>query len=313
MRFIQPVSMSCTEEQYRLFLREPLLKMGYQERDISDWGSKYNILVTNIGGILGEIGNYALVCKEEHRRYYIETFNPKLFLAIAAMTCDDYGIPGEYWSCIEGDLNQKFLKGNVYRSRGRVNEASFLFDEQGRENGFGPYNLERFRKSTLEELVEQLTVENVKEEKNMAQESFKTTRQDLLKIWNIACSDWKERIVQCYKDYSRLFSEEVELPFEKVEQMFRAANETQLEVLRSVFPTYSENRNAWVGDVSDDEMNEISKSIFNDGGILELATSAAKAMGRPDLVRKALYVSRSLDVKIHKASSGGHVIEFIRK
>ena len=311
MNFTQPVSMVCTEEQYRTFLREPLLKMGYQENDISYWGSRYSLLVTNLNGIPGEIGNIAVKRKEDLNRYYIETFNPDLCLALAAMSSKGDDVIGEYWTCLESPMSS-FTVGKVYKSIRPLDMSRAFEDNYGVPNGYEFFNLKRFRKSTLEELVEQLADKSTKEE-NMAQKSFKTTRQDLLKIWDIACSDWKERIEQFSKEYGEPFSTEVELPFEKVEQMFKAANEKQLEVLRSVFPTYLGSKNAWIGDVSYDEMKEISEKIFGDRSCLELAAYAADSIGRPELRRKAFYVSSSLEVKVHKTSPGGTVIEFIKK
>ena len=47
-KFIQPVSMRVTKEQYERDLRQPLLKMGYEEA-LSDW-TLHPILTTNLIG-----------------------------------------------------------------------------------------------------------------------------------------------------------------------------------------------------------------------------------------------------------------------
>ena len=47
-KFIQPVSMRVTQEQYERDLREPLLAMGYKESNGLYWVDDGNYLVTNI-------------------------------------------------------------------------------------------------------------------------------------------------------------------------------------------------------------------------------------------------------------------------
>ena len=57
-KFIQPVSMQVTKEQYERDLREPLLKMGYKEKEIVNWDIS-PILATNYAKIKHIMTNLA--------------------------------------------------------------------------------------------------------------------------------------------------------------------------------------------------------------------------------------------------------------
>lgn len=93
--FITPVTMKVTLEQYEQDLEGPLKEMGYE------WGTNntpkkdfeggypylFNFYVAE--GFLGGL--------EYQRDYTIETYNPQLFLALAAQTNDERGIDEEYF------------------------------------------------------------------------------------------------------------------------------------------------------------------------------------------------------------------------
>ena len=84
-KFIQPVSMRVTKEQYLRDLREPLLAMGYEEILITSF-THTPILVNNYGGRNGILSN---TCEEAviiENRHFIPDYNPEYFLAVAAMT-----------------------------------------------------------------------------------------------------------------------------------------------------------------------------------------------------------------------------------
>ena len=101
-KFIQPVSMRVTQEQYERDLRQPLLAMGYEEILISDF-CLCPILTNNYGNNMGLVSNTGNDTIKFHSRHYIHECNPEYFLAVAAMTSEDFGIVGEWWKCIEND------------------------------------------------------------------------------------------------------------------------------------------------------------------------------------------------------------------
>ena len=100
-KFIQPVSMRVTKEQYKRDLGEPLLVMGYKEVSISEWDER-PILVTNYLGEIGNMTNGTRRSKDNFNRYFIHEYNPEFFLAIAAMTKGENPIVGEWlvWTSV---------------------------------------------------------------------------------------------------------------------------------------------------------------------------------------------------------------------
>ena len=59
-KFIQPVSMQVTQEQYERDLREPLLKIGYEEVCFTDL-DKLNILITSENGLVSNSNEKAVL------------------------------------------------------------------------------------------------------------------------------------------------------------------------------------------------------------------------------------------------------------
>ena len=155
-KFTQPVSMQVTKEQYEKDLREPLLRMGYKEFNGLYWVDDGNYLVTNIDrkndGIC-ILDNDAIY---RYNRYFINHYNPKLFLAIAAMSNVEYGIYGEWWYCInnvemEGSGKIEYNRGKLYMGldNGRIVDNS----KSENHSIIGNYRSEHFRKATLQELI----------------------------------------------------------------------------------------------------------------------------------------------------------------
>ena len=77
MKFTQPVSMKCSEEQYNRDLREPLLAMGYREDCLTHFGGGHEFIATNIGGEShNTVSDVYFEDKNRHGRYFIEGYNP---------------------------------------------------------------------------------------------------------------------------------------------------------------------------------------------------------------------------------------------
>ena len=83
--FTQRLSMDCTQEQYEKYLKNELLKMGYEEIGLA-WGFDKNIIVNNFAGFMGNLASLGPACMDNKGRLYLGSFNPELFLALAAMT-----------------------------------------------------------------------------------------------------------------------------------------------------------------------------------------------------------------------------------
>ena len=84
--FTQKISMDCTQKQYEKYLRDELLKMGYKEVDFGYNNNALNIVVNNYKNTLGDVSNLGEDNESDNSRLYIGSFNPRLFLAYAAMT-----------------------------------------------------------------------------------------------------------------------------------------------------------------------------------------------------------------------------------
>ena len=88
--FTQKISMNCTKEQYENYLKDELLKMGYKEYGL-DWGYNESIIVNNWAGFMGDLASLNPTIKTDNGRLYLGSFNPELFLALAAMTDNPTG------------------------------------------------------------------------------------------------------------------------------------------------------------------------------------------------------------------------------
>lgn len=100
--FTQKISMDCTKEQYEKYLKDELLKMGYKEEGVSDWGGG-NDYITNYFSSNGEVGNISEQYISADNVTYLGSFNAPLFLALAAMTDKAEGNYGEWFKTIAGE------------------------------------------------------------------------------------------------------------------------------------------------------------------------------------------------------------------
>lgn len=160
--FITPVSMECTEDQYLKYLKEPLKKMGYKEEDIADF-PKFPILVNNYNGNLNYLGNISDYRKDKNNRYFIDNFNPELFLALASMTNNPEGNYGEYWIFYSKTIKSMWTNGKLYKQIGNLNDEKAFIDNTGRPNGMHPHNFDYFRKAAKEEIIKFFTKQQSKE------------------------------------------------------------------------------------------------------------------------------------------------------
>ena len=173
-KFIQPVSMRVTKEQYERDLRQPLLKMGYEEIMIKKW-EDIPILVTNLGSTRRHLSNTTESLKTKHHRYFIPDYNPEFFLAIAAMSNIEYGIYGEWWYCTE---NVKMLSnGRIEYNKGKLymgldNERIINNSRANNHYWRDDNRFKHFRKATLQELIEKFTNQKQDIMKEITNEQF---------------------------------------------------------------------------------------------------------------------------------------------
>lgn len=153
-KFIQPVSMQVTKEQYERDLREPLLMLGYKEDDVTDWDES-EILVTNFNGENEAIGIVADNRKNAENRHFIPEYNPQLFLAIAAMTKGGIPIVREWFVYTDYVVERAGYKvGVLYKNENPLINARWK------------------RKATLQELIDKFTNKKQDIMKEITNEQF---------------------------------------------------------------------------------------------------------------------------------------------
>ena len=167
-KFIQPVSMRVTQEQYLRDLREPLLAMGYEESLITSF-THTPILVNNYGGRNGILSN---TCEEAviiENRHFIPDYNPEYFLAVAAMTSETFGIVGEWWKCIE-DETHYFTKDKLYKCVEKYNNIIPTYRcNVSTKQGYteSAWHFRYFIKATLSDLINKFEPKTNKNTTNM--------------------------------------------------------------------------------------------------------------------------------------------------
>lgn len=80
-RFLYPVSMAVTHEQ-KEYLKGELIKLGYIWK--GSYEERYNCICTDYGGNDWIMGEIPIEDKTHFHRYFIDHYNPQLFLALAA-------------------------------------------------------------------------------------------------------------------------------------------------------------------------------------------------------------------------------------
>ena len=128
-KFIQPVSMRVTEEQYERDLRQPLLAMGYEEKTISDFDLS-PILTNNYDDIMGVVSNTDEDAIKTRNRHYIPDYNPEYFLAVAAMTNVKLGCVGE-WFIYNGEDSYDIKNGEMCMITKRSGVITNIKNERG--------------------------------------------------------------------------------------------------------------------------------------------------------------------------------------
>lgn len=153
-QFTTPVSMKVpSEEAFKNDLETPLKEMGYNKRELGSF-KVLNYLCTNFAGSPKNYSNLDESSKNVYNRYFIEPYNPKLFLALAGMTNSPDGNVGEWWKCVDNGTSERFTKGNLYKQfESSTSSTWFILDNLQKGNGFFERNKDHFIKATKEEII----------------------------------------------------------------------------------------------------------------------------------------------------------------
>ena len=193
-KFTTAVCMACTQEQYERDLRKPLLNMGYRETDIRGIDN-YPFIVNNHCGELGVITNLSNLADDRYDRYLIDHYNPELYLGLAAMTIEPFGIVGEWWICIkdvsmEDSLEIVYNQGRLYQCE----STDCITDNLGDVYHYwtsDTYRFRYFRKATKEEIIERFIAKS-------------DTKKDLYSMIHEAVDSMESRLEslrECCADY----------------------------------------------------------------------------------------------------------------
>ncbi len=303
------VAMDCTESQFIQFLKEPLEKLGVRIK--GEFCSEVKSVIY-YGGSLNHILPY--VDEAEYKIAYdtINTFNPELFLALVAMT------EGEDWDVGEW-LYYKEFDGdgiNLFKVRSLDGASSFLGRARNKHKDL-------YRKATVQELFDHLEQQKPIEKKfNKPKEEkmkeFKITREQLEKIYNVACSAWKRKIKELAEDIFSTFSNEGVLTEGKVKEMFDASNSEQKEVLISVFKDYCVDNNAFIKKMDTYALNNFSEEAFGKSHVIQINKHGGDFLCRPELRGKSFYVDSDFEVIVHKqplydGEKGCSIIEIVKR
>lgn len=154
-KFITPVGMQVTKKQFETDLKQQLVALGYNLSIVGNFNS-FPYLKTNFG--LQEnnidISQHNIM---SDNGYFIDHYNPELFLALAAMTDNPDGIKGEWWKCVEGEIS--YTKDKLYCQRqnkpDRWNNLATTFDNYNSTTNGLSYKC--FVKATKEEIIKHLS------------------------------------------------------------------------------------------------------------------------------------------------------------
>jgi hypothetical protein len=229
MKFTQPVSMKCSQEQYNRDLKESLLAMGYRENNIGSFGS-YPILVTNQGGDNSRLSNLEYNANVKFGRYFIKEYNPELFLALAGMTDSEIGNVGEWWKHITDGVFG-FTEGKLYKQTKSNYQLRYAFlDDNSKENGNEGSNNKWFVKATKQEIINHFS--------NKTMNKVTVKKSDFKKLHDLACNDWKTKLNNFIaRDF--LYSDTIDFKSEFVNEMRSACTKEQLVVFKEIFGNVS--------------------------------------------------------------------------
>lgn len=225
-KFITPVSMKCTQEQYERDLKKPLEELGYKwdsEFDYSDNIVGLNTICEYLTNFYNRdynsLANEYSVCDE---CFLIDHYNPELFLALAAMTEGEDWIVGEYLVHYGGEnaTNKIFKVCDLYGCNSSLGYAA-------------NYNKHFYRKATKEELINHFTKEKNKE----TMETLIFTPEQQREVYQMACTTWKPKIQKVFAD-TLFANENHELSEETFKEWLEASTPEQKEVFKQMQPDY---------------------------------------------------------------------------
>ena len=151
--FTQKILMDCTREQYDKYLKDELLKMGYDLGGAWGWQPSANTLTNFYNKNTGIIGCVIDNNRKVYNKEYLGEFNADLFLALAAMTDNPNGNYGEWWVYTSDRCASLWTFNKLYKQVWCITQERAFINDEGRQSGMHPNNKTYFRKATVEEII----------------------------------------------------------------------------------------------------------------------------------------------------------------
>lgn len=296
--FTTPVSMKVTEKQYNDDLKGPLLELGYKI-DITLEGHSF-VLVTNRRGEPKLATDYNLLCANArigNNRHFIDHYNPKLFLALAAKTSGEDWIIGEYLLANSVELTSCY--GD------RPYKVRFLTGGNLSAGYADNYYKDNYRKATKQELINHFTKSN--NNTNMANNKkifpLQLSPQNAQRIIDIACTTWTSKLA---KSWGADIVQNKTIDIHKDDyEIMRAACDTDQNILfDEIFGSDKPiSKNAITTNIAD--------QIKDRGSLVTICKIACNTIDRADLQNKSLWVRDGVEIIIHEDRlTGGKILEF---
>lgn len=245
-KFITPVSMKVTLEQYERDLEQPLKDLGYvwgshTNTPYQDFHEGYPFLTTNYSHNNNHVaGHYDTL------GYFIHTYNPQLFLALAAMTEGEEIKEGDYVVFLYDNAPEHLRTIRWNDSMGVLKVHRIIRDSVEVRNGASSNNIKYFRKATKEELINHFS-DNSGEIKNNTNNNkmktlkfpFELQKQDAQRIINIACNTWKPKLSKNWAPL--LYKDSITIHEDEYDTMRAACTDAQNKLFDEIFGKVSVN------------------------------------------------------------------------
>ncbi len=242
VKFVTPVAMKVTQDQYEKDLKGSLKKLGYSGQVYIT--SIYYYLVTNYGNRNADnvyhdsIGSW----DELNDRVLIEDYNPELFLAVAAMT--EFVLP-ERWCVKSGE--QSLVD---YCNDNGVNKGDYVSSQCSKyychfpevhkctiisyiKKDYTEITFEQFEKYVLKNKINKMKKEQLTTEEP-TRFPFRLTSENAKEIINIACSTWKHKLATEW-GASIILNHFIMITETRYKEMRKACDESQNVLFDAIF------------------------------------------------------------------------------
>lgn len=215
-----------SQQDYERDLKQQLLKLGYVENEHT-WTPSDPYL------ICGWFNRKSVGFNQNHSQvkynYAIDTYNPQLFLALAGMTNDPIK-EGDWVMSLNTSVDYEADKiYSVDELRKGKMDSIIIRSSMSSPEPFAEKSIKYFRKATKDELIEhfdKIPNQSINMKKILSRTDFK-------RIYEIACTNWKTKLAEKFKDL--LIQDTVEVDEEYYKIMRAACTPEQHKLFDEIF------------------------------------------------------------------------------